>query len=127
MRPHFGHIENVPPVFLGILWIHYLKICRPAWEVFPFNCFKQILDIVIGIGSSNVGGFFIGEAFDTLIGFHVELDILEGAIRLSELVSVPAEGVSVSQGRGRAAITEEMHEFVRAFLIVIVVIPELLH
>jgi len=127
MRPYFGHVEDVPPVFLGIFWIHHLKICCPTRKILAFNCLEEILDIVIRIGPSNLGGFFIGEAFDTLIGLQVKLDILERSINFSQLVSMPTEGVRVSQGSRRATIAEEMHELVRAFLIVVVVIPELLH
>lgn len=80
MRPHLGHIEDIPSVIFSLLRGHNLHVNIPGRIVFPLDGFEEILDQKVGVFSRHADGFFFGEVLDALGGFDVEFDVFEGAI-----------------------------------------------
>lgn len=80
MRPHLGHIEDIPPVVLSLLRRHDLHVNIPGRIVLPLDGFEKILDEEVGVFTSQADGFFFGQVFDALGGLDVEFDVFEGAI-----------------------------------------------
>ena len=144
LRPDFCHVKNVPPVGLGIDRIHDLKISCPRGILLPFDGFKEILDVMVRILTSQFFSFFPGESLDSLITFEVNFHVFERSVLgncqrilpcqnslrtqrcigweylLGEFVCVSAISVNVTKGSRGPAITEELDELVDAFLVVVV-------
>lgn len=80
MRPDFRHVENVPPLLLGVGWIHDLHVDVPLGIISPLNSLKHVPDHVIGILACDSSRLLCGEVFDSLLGLDVNLDVLERAI-----------------------------------------------
>lgn len=80
VRPDFGHIKDIPLVILSIFGIHDLNIDIPNRIVSAFDCFEQVLEQIVWILSSYLCSFLSSEVFDTLLGFDVDLDVLERTI-----------------------------------------------
>lgn len=80
MRPHLGHIEDIPSVIFSLLGRHDLHVNIPSRIIFPLDGFEEILDEKVGILSGHTDGFFFGEVLDALGCFDVEFDVFEGAI-----------------------------------------------
>lgn len=89
-----------------------------------FNRVKQILSVMIGILRSHLTGFGVGEGFAALIGLTVNLNIMEGTIRLGEFVSVARVPIHVTIREGRATIGEKMHHLVGRLLMSRKIVPE---
>lgn len=60
MRPHLGHVEDVPSVLFCLLWLHDLYINIPDRVISLFDGFKQVLNQKIGVFSSESGGSLLG-------------------------------------------------------------------
>lgn len=80
VRPDFGHIKDIPLVIFSILGIHDLNIDIPNRIIPAFDCIKQVLQEKIRILSGHLLSFLAGEVLDTLLGFDMNLDVLERAI-----------------------------------------------
>lgn len=80
VRPDFGHIEDIPPVILGLGWIHDLNKDIPRRKVLSLDGLKHITNHVVRVLTGNFSCFFPSEVLDTLPGLHVDLDVLERAI-----------------------------------------------
>lgn len=80
MRPHLGHIEDIPSVVFSLLGRHDLHVNIPGRIVFPLDGFKEILNEKVGIFSGHADRLFFGEVLDALSGFDMEFDVFEGAI-----------------------------------------------
>ena len=72
--------------------------------------------MVIGILCSHLGSLRVVEVLDTLIGLHVNLNIVEGAVRLGELVSVTGIAIHMPIGVWSSAVREELHNLMGRFL-----------
>jgi hypothetical protein len=137
VRPDLSHIEDVPAILLCLLCSHYLNVSCPRWEVSFVNGFEEVLKVVIWIFSAHFGGLFSVESLDSLIGLQVDLDVNKRSVLLPfsmglqsgscdliylfrEFVGMPAERIYSTQRRWSASITEQVHECVNSFLIIVV-------
>lgn len=77
MRPDFGHVEDIPPIFLGLGRIHDLDIDIPYRVVAFLNCFEEILDQKIGILAANRGRFLSGHVLHADRGPDMDLDVFK--------------------------------------------------
>lgn len=82
MRPHLGHVENVPLVRLRLLGVHDLHEDVPLGEVALLNGLEEVLGQEVGVFAGNLCGGLGGEVFDAVLGLEVELDVLEAAVLL---------------------------------------------
>lgn len=82
MRPHLGHVENVPSVIFRLFWLHDLYIDIPDWVISLLDGFKQVLDQEIGVFATYFGSLLLGEVLNPLRGFDVDFDVFEGSILL---------------------------------------------
>ena len=122
--PNLGEIEDVPAEFLGLFWREDLNVAGPARVVTLLDGVKEILGIVIWVFCCHIASFGVGEGLVTLIGLHVDLDVVEGSIWLCPLVSMARISVHVSIGVWCTAIAEEVHDLVSSLLMRREVIPE---
>lgn len=56
MWPHFGHVENVPPVLLCLLGLHDLDIDIPDRIISLFDGFEQVLNQKVRVFASDFSG-----------------------------------------------------------------------
>lgn len=80
MRPHLGHVKDVPLVCLRILGIHNLDKDIPLGVVALLNSLKEVLGEEIGVFAGHLGGGLGVEVLGAPLGLEVELDILEAAV-----------------------------------------------
>ena len=142
MWPHFGHVEDVPLVGLGLAGVHHLHVDIPDGVVALFNSLEEVLDEEIRFLPGQLHGCFTIKIPDSNLRLDVNLDILETTVLSShiasalyvllpqcerglgintylfrEFVGMPAVGVHMAErGRG-SSITKEVHELVDAFRI----------
>ena len=86
--PHFREVEDVPAEFLGLLGGKHLQIAGPAGVLAVLYGVEEVLSVPIGILRSHVASLSIGESLAAQISFAVDLYVIEGAIRLRELIGV---------------------------------------
>ena len=72
----------------------------------------------------HVAGLFVGEGLAAEVGLAVDLDVVEGAVGLGELVRVARVAVHVAVAVRGAAVGEEVHDLVGGFLMRREVVPE---
>lgn len=82
MRPHFGHVENVPLVGLSLLGIHDLHEHVPLGEVALLDSLEEVLGEEVGVFARNLSSGSSGKVFDAILCLEVELDVLEAAVLL---------------------------------------------
>lgn len=80
VRPHLGHIKDVPLVGFGVLWIHGLDVNAPDGIVLSLDGLVQVLQEEVWILSGDSGGFLLREILDALLGLDVHFDVFERAI-----------------------------------------------
>jgi hypothetical protein len=80
VRPHLGHVEDVPFVVLGLFGIHDLDEHVPHRVIAALNGLVHVLHQVVGVFARQLGGLFSGEVLDADGGLDVEFDVFEGAI-----------------------------------------------
>ena len=124
LRPNFREVEDVPAEFLGVIGAEDLDVAGPGRVVSSFDCVKQVLRIPVGVLRSHLRSFLVVECLVTLVGLHVYLDIIKGAIRFGELVGMARVSIHVTIGVRGPSIGEEMHDLVSGFLVGRKVIPE---
>lgn len=80
VRPHFGHIEDVPLVALGLFRLHHLHEDFVDGVVSAVDGLVHVLDEVVRVLAGQLGGLLSGEVLDANGGFDVEFDVFERAI-----------------------------------------------
>lgn len=80
MRPHLGHVEDIPLVGLGLLGVHHLHVDVPHGVVAPFDVRIKIVDQVVRVLTRQLLGGLAVEILDTDLRLDVDLDIFERAI-----------------------------------------------
>jgi hypothetical protein len=64
MRPHFGHIKDVPAVLLGLFRSHNLNVHVPFRIISLLDGFEKILDMIIGVFSGDTERLLCREILD---------------------------------------------------------------
>lgn len=131
MRPHLGHIKDVPLVGFGVLGIHDLDVDVPDGIVLGLDGLVQVLQEEVWVLSGDPGGFLLREVLDSLLGLDVHFDVFERAILIpsavcsghngssawylfSELVGMATVGVDLTERSRGSSVTEQMHELMDA-------------
>lgn len=96
VRPDFGQVEDVPAEFLGVRGGEDLQVAGPGGEVAVLDAVEEVLGVPVRVLGGHVAGFGVGEGFAALVGFAVDLDVVEGSVGLGELVGVPGVAVHVA-------------------------------
>lgn len=78
----------------------------------------------VGVLRGHLASLFVVEGLATLIRLAMDLDVVECAIGLGELVRVSGVPIHVSVGVGGAAIREEVHNLVSGLLMGRQIVPE---
>ena len=115
--PHFRQVEDVPAKFLCLLGAEHLEIAGPARIFTVLDAVEEVLGVPIWVLGSHVAGLGICECLAALIGLAVDLDVVEGAVRLGELVRVAGVAVHVAIRVGGATIREEVHDLMSGLLV----------
>lgn len=124
MRPDFCQVEDVPAEFLGLFWAQDLHVAGPGGVLATSDGVEEVLRVPVWVFGGELGGLFVCEGFVALVGFAVDLDVIEGAVGLDPLVGVAGVAVHVAIGVWGATVTEEVHHLVDGFLVSGQVVPE---
>lgn len=123
MRPDFGHIKDIPFVFLGLFGAHQLNVDIPHRIVTPLDSLKHVLDHVIRVLSGDLRSLLAAEILYPLLRFDVDFGVFERTIlnitlakvyqylvviayRLCEFVRVSTVRIHVTNRFGCATVTE---------------------
>lgn len=120
MRPNLGHVKDVPAERLGLFRGHDLEVGSPSGEVSRLDGVPEVCGVVVWVLTGKSSGLGVGDGVVALVRLEVDLDVGERPVLFSELVSVAAVSVHVSDRFGGAAVGKEHHEGVDAFLVVVV-------
>lgn len=112
LRPNLGQIEDIPAKLFSLFRAQDLKVAGPAWVFTILDGVEEVLRVPVRILRCHVAGFSIGEGLAALVGFAVDLDIVERAVRFGELIGMPGVAVHMAVRVGCAAVREEMHDLV---------------
>ena len=104
LGPDLGQIEHVPAELLGLLWGEHLNVDGPAGELAALDGLEEILGVPVGVLRGHLAGLLVVEGLVALIRLEVDLDVVEGAIRLDKLVSVARVAVHVPIRVGGSAV-----------------------
>lgn len=129
MRPSLGDVEGDVAGFLGLLGRHSLNIHDPGREVTTLDRVEHVDNVVVGVHTGKTESFFRVHILDAALRLEVDLDVGEVArgVRrggLAELVGMVSEAVDVAERCRYATTTEEVHQGVDSFLVVVVEVPE---
>lgn len=80
VRPDFGHIKDIPFVFLGLFGAHQLNVDIPSRIVASLDGLKHVLDHVVGILSGDLSSLLAAEILYSLLRFDVDFGVFERAI-----------------------------------------------
>ena len=124
MRPCFGHIEHVYWCGGEVRGVDGLDVDGPGGKIAAVDGGLEVGDVGVWFGGGEGGGFGVGVVVDALVGEQVDAEKAVGAVGFGEGVGVAAVGVEVADGGWEAAVAEEEHEGVDAFLVGGVEVPE---
>lgn len=124
LGPDFCEVENVPTEFFGFFRRKDLEVAGPAWVVAALDGVEEVLGVPVWVFGGHVTGFTVGEGFAALVGFAMNLDVVEGAIGLGELIGVAGVAVHVPVGIGGSSVGEEVHDLVGSLLVSGEIVPE---
>ena len=102
--PDFGEVEDVPLELLGLIRAEHLHVARPGRVVAVLDRVEEILRVPVGVFGRHAVRLVAGEGFGPLVGFAVDLNVVEGAIRFGEFVRVAGIAVHVTVRIGRTAV-----------------------
>jgi hypothetical protein len=122
--PDFSGVENIPSIGLRLLRIHDLQVHRPRREIALLNGVEHVLDVVVWLFACQSCGIFFCKVLNSSIRLEVDLYVFKrSVVRLAELERVHTEAVDVAERSRNAALTEELHKAMYAFLVVVVEVP----
>lgn len=122
--PDFGEVENAEAEVFGLFGCHGLYKDVPR-GVFSFlDGVEEVFCVPIGVRGGHLVGFGVGKGLDALVGFQMDLDIVECAVRLREFERVSRVSVHMTVAVWGTAVGEEVHDLVNGFLVGREVIPE---
>lgn len=78
----------------------------------------------VGVLSGQLTRFVIGEGLVALVGLTVDLNIVEGAVRLDPLVGMTGVAVHVAVRVWGTAVTEQVHDLVDRLVVGRKIVPE---
>lgn len=96
MRPDFGEVENVPLEFLGLLRAEHLDVACPGRVVAVLDRVEEILRVPVGVFGRHAVCLGAGEGFGPLVGFAVDLNVVESPVCFGEFVRVARIAVHVT-------------------------------
>ena len=88
LRPDFCEVKDVPAEFLGLGGGQDLDVAGPGRVVAVLDAVEEVLGVPVWVFGGHFAGFVVGEGFAALVGFAVDLDVVEGAVGLGELIGV---------------------------------------
>lgn len=88
LGPDFGEVEDVPAEFLGRGRAECLNVACPGGEIVALDSAVKVLGVPVWVVRGKLGGFFVSECLAALVGFAVDLDIVEVAVGLDPFVGV---------------------------------------
>lgn len=80
MRPHFGHVKDIPLVILSLVWLHHLHVDVVNGIIPLLDGVEQILHQVIWILAGKLLGVLPGEILDSQLRLDVYFDVSEGSV-----------------------------------------------
>ena len=80
MRPHLGHVENVPTVLFRFARVHDLDVDVPLRKISSSNSIEHVLDQMVGVLAGDSLSCLAVKVFHANGCLDVDLDILERAI-----------------------------------------------
>ena len=124
LGPDLGQIEDVPAELLSLLRAQGLNVDGPGGVFAALDGVEQVLGVPVGVLRGQTTGLLVVHGLVALIGLQVDLDVVEGAVRLDPLVGVARVAVHVTVRVGGTAIAEEMHDLVNGLVVSGEVVPE---
>ena len=124
LRPDFGEVEDVPAEFFGLGRGQDLDVAGPGGVVAVLDAVEEVLGVPVWVFGGHFAGFVVGESFAALVGFAMDLDVVEGAVGLGEFVGVAGVAVHVPVGVGGAAVRKQLHDLVGGLLVGGQVVPK---
>ncbi len=88
LGPDLCEVEDVPAEFLGLFGGEDLQVAGPAWVLAVLDGVEEVLGVPVWVFRGHVAGFAVREGLAALVGFAVDLDVVEGALGLGKLVGV---------------------------------------
>ena len=110
LRPDFGEVEDVPAEFLGVAWGEDLEVTGPGRVVAFLDGVEEVLRMPVRVLGGHFARFLVVEGFTALIGLAVDLDIVEGTVRLGKFVGVAGVAIHMAIGIGGTTVREQMHD-----------------
>lgn len=107
MRPHLGHIENVPSVLVAIVDGHNLHVQRPRSATTLSDVLEEIFSSVVRVGGLQSISFTCSEVLDSLVGLEVQLNPVSFTLVVHPLESVRAVTVHLSVAIGGTSVGEQ--------------------
>lgn len=104
LRPHLGQIEDVPAELFGLLGRKDLNVDSPSRVVTLLDRVEEILSVPVGVLTSQLASFVVGEVLDALIRLEMDLNVIEGAVLLGKLEGVAGITVHVAVGVRSATV-----------------------
>lgn len=77
MRPHLGHVENIPPVLFCLFGLHDLYIDIPDGVITLFDGFEQVLNQIIGVFAGDSGSVLLGKVLYPQCSLDMDFDVFE--------------------------------------------------
>ena len=96
LGPDLREVEDVPAEFLGVARREDLYVAGPGGVVALLDRVEKVLGMPVGILGSHFRGFFVVEGFAALVGLAVDLNIVEGAIRLGKFVGMAGVAIHIT-------------------------------
>lgn len=86
MRPHLGHVKDVPAVRLGVGRVHDLHKDVPLGVVAAVDGGVEVVDEVVWVLAGQPGGRLAVEVGDAQLALDVDLYVFEGAVLVTGAV-----------------------------------------
>lgn len=99
---------------LGLLLGHDLHIHGPAWIISILNCLEQILAVIFPIHAIDLRCLLVGQVFNALLGFKMELAPEPFILFIVERERVFPEEVHIAEGGRNPPVTHDHSDLMEA-------------
>lgn len=96
LRPDLGQVEDAPAELFGLLGAEDLHIACPRGVLAALDGVEEVLSVPVWIAGGELTGFFVSESLVALVGLAVDLNVVEGAVRLDPFVGVARVAIHVA-------------------------------
>ena len=112
VRPHFGQVERVDVIGIGVLFVHDLDEELPAGKFAPLDRFEKVPLIAFAITRDDLCRLSVGQVLNALLRFEGKLHPETLVLRVNKAIGVASKPMHVAERLGNATVAHDIGDLV---------------